>query len=75
MVILELIHAEGPTSERDVFISSKTSAGRPGALGTWVIHDNFSNRTAFAPATVSHEPALYQTVHVQVVKIHAALQI
>ena len=41
-----------PTSGRDVFIRSKTSAGCSRAPGTWMIHDNFSNRMAFAPAMV-----------------------
>jgi hypothetical protein len=42
VVILELIHAENPDFGRDVFIRLKTNA----LLGSLVIHDNFSNRTA-----------------------------
>ena len=42
-----------PTSGRDVFIRSKTSAGVPSWVpGPWAIHDNCSNRTALAPAMV-----------------------
>ena len=48
MVILELIHAKNPDFGRDVFIRLKTNALR----GSLVIHNNFSNRTAFAPAMV-----------------------
>ena len=42
-----------PTSGRDVFITSKTSAGVPSWVpGPWAINDNCSNRTALAPAMV-----------------------
>ena len=42
-----------PTSGRDVFIRSKTSAGLPREPGCSVIHDNCSNRMALVP-TVLH---------------------
>ena len=42
MVILELIHAEGPDSRRGVFIRPKTNALR----GSLVNHDNRTNRMA-----------------------------